>query len=89
MSLPAIIPSAQVRRFCYVWNCSLYDGMMFEGQIYKLLKDYDLSNRAKAFERACDLGNQGRVVISTEDSQCYSLWIDVCMDIATLPKSNL
>ncbi|PSN19267.1 hypothetical protein C7271_08145 [filamentous cyanobacterium CCP5] len=89
MSFPAIIPDTQAKRFKFLNDHSLYEGMAFEGHFYKLLRVYGGGDRAKAFERGCELSTQGRVVISTHDSQVYSLWIDVRMPLAAFPVLDL
>lgn len=89
MSLPAIIPDAQVKRFRFFSEYSLYEGMTFEGHLYKLVRTYDSRGRNKAFEQACEWSNQGRVVISTDNSQSYSLWVDMRMAVEITPVMGL
>lgn len=89
MTLPAIIPDSQVKRFRFFSEYSLYEGMTFEGHLYKLVRTYDGKSRDKVFEQACGYGYQGRVVISTRNSQSYSLWVDMRMAVELTPVMEL
>lgn len=89
MSLPAIVPENQIRRFRYFYECSLYEGMTFRGRLYKRLRTYGYQQRLRAFEHACELSSRGDVVISTADSATYSLWVDVCLEINVEPLSKV
>lgn len=92
MSLPSLINEQQVRPFNYYQDGAIFCAIAFQHKFYKRVCQFKPADRSKVYTIGCQLGEHGNDVVITASDTHYTLWVDLCADIAAIPileMSNL
>ena len=75
--LPIVVNEELVHRFNFYLNASVRQGMRHQGDLYGLAHDFSLSARLSAYQRACELVEEGVPVIVTASALGYAVWVSL------------
>ena len=75
--LPIVVNEELVHRFNFYLNASVQQGMRHQGELYGLVHDFSLNARLTAYQKACELVEQGIPVIVTASALGYAVWVSL------------
>ena len=75
--LPIVISEELVHRFNFYLNASVRQGMRHQDELYKLVHDFSLNARLSAYQKACDLMEQGIPAVVTASASGYAVWVSL------------
>jgi hypothetical protein len=71
--LPNVVPESIISRFKY-WDDDVKDGMFFQDKLYTCINQFALQKRLVAYEKGCEISEQGFNVCITVTESRYVLW---------------
>ncbi|MDX2097473.1 MAG: hypothetical protein SFW36_06820 [Leptolyngbyaceae cyanobacterium bins.59] len=72
--LPILLNEQFVHFFKFYLNQQLQQGMRYRTELYCLVSEFDRTDRNKAYQRACELAEQGISVVMTASHFKYAIW---------------
>lgn len=75
--LPIVVNEELVHRFNFYLNASVQQGMRHQNELYGLVHDFSLHARLTAYQKACELVEQGVPVIVTASALGYTIWVSL------------
>ncbi|HEY9860817.1 MAG TPA: hypothetical protein V6D16_15020 [Candidatus Obscuribacterales bacterium] len=75
--LPIVVNEELVHRFNFYLNASVRQGMRHQDDLYGLVHDFSLNARLSAYQKACELVEQGVPVIVTASALGYAVWVSL------------
>lgn len=75
--LPIVINEELVHRFNFYLNASIKQGMRHQDELYGLVHDFSSNARLTAYQKACELVEQGVPVIVTASALGYAVWVSL------------
>ncbi|MBD2058152.1 hypothetical protein H6F88_19420 [Oculatella sp. FACHB-28] len=75
--LPVVIHEPSIRLFSFYFEGSIYQGMSYQGKLYKLTKSFDAKERLKAYTLGCEISNRNHEVAITVSTEKYRVWVDL------------
>ncbi|NJL35922.1 MAG: hypothetical protein HC840_01560 [Leptolyngbyaceae cyanobacterium RM2_2_4] len=75
--LPVVVHEPSIRLFSFYFEGSIYQGMSYQGKLYKLIKSFDAEERLKSYTLGCEISNQNYHVAITVSTEKYRVWVDL------------
>lgn len=75
--LPVVVHEPSIRLFSFYFEGSIYQGMSYQGKLYKLTKSFDAKERLQAYTLGCEISNRGCDVAITVSTEKYRVWVDL------------
>jgi hypothetical protein len=75
--LPVVVHEPSIRLFSFYFEGSIYQGMSYQGKLYKLIKSFDARERLKAYALGCEISNRDHHVAITVSTEKYRVWVDL------------
>jgi|SRR6476469_2811052 hypothetical protein len=82
--LPIVVNEELVHRFNFYLHASVKQGMRHQGELYGLVHEFSLNARLNAYQKACELVEQGLPVIMTASTWGYTVWVS----LRSLPQAQ-
>lgn len=83
--LPVVANEPSIRLFSFYFEGSIYQGMSYQGKLYKLTKSFDAKERLKAYTLGCEISNRNHHVAITVSTEKYRVWVDLAAQDAPEP----
>jgi hypothetical protein len=83
--LPVVIYEPSIRLFSFYFEGNIYQGMSYQGKLYKLTKSFDAKERLKAYTLGCEISNRDHHVAITVAAEKYRVWVDLSAKDAPEP----
>jgi hypothetical protein len=75
--LPVVANEPSICLFSFYFEGSIYQGMSYQGKLYKLTKSFDAKERLKAYTLGCEISNRNHHVAITVSTTKYRVWVDL------------
>lgn len=75
--LPIVVNEALVHRFNFYLNASVKQGMRHQEDLYALIHDFNRNARLSAYQKACELVEQGVPAVVTASAVGYGVWVSL------------
>ncbi|MBW4519887.1 MAG: hypothetical protein KME16_09350 [Scytolyngbya sp. HA4215-MV1] len=75
--LPILIAEQLVHPFKFCLEVQVCQGMRYDSEIYGLVTEFAPKDRLKAYQKACELNEQGLSVVATASPQRYAIWLNL------------
>ncbi|MBM0744329.1 hypothetical protein JOY44_22400 [Phormidium sp. CLA17] len=73
-SAPRMIPEQQITLFKFYMDQSMQDGVTYGKELYRLAKQFVVSDRLEAYRYGCELLGQGVPTLISVSKQRYIVW---------------
>ncbi|NJN56249.1 MAG: hypothetical protein HC879_01510 [Leptolyngbyaceae cyanobacterium SL_5_9] len=83
--LPVVVNEPSIRLFSFYFEGSIYQGMSYQGKLYKLIQSFDVKERLKAYTLGCEISNRNYHVAITVSAEKYRVWVDLSAKDAPEP----
>ncbi|MEP0869554.1 hypothetical protein NDA01_07055 [Trichocoleus desertorum AS-A10] len=75
--LPIVVNEELVHRFNFYLHTSVKQGMRHQDELYALAQEFSQTARLTAYQKACELVEQGVPVVVTASSVGYAVWVSL------------
>ncbi len=74
---PYVIPEKQVSLFKFYMDQTIQDGMAYGNDLYRLVKEFEISDRLKAYRFGYELIGQGISPLISVSKNRYRVWVSL------------
>lgn len=74
---PCVIPEQKITLFKFYIDHAIHDGMTYGNNLYRLAKEFEMSDRLEAYRFGYGLIEQGIVALISVSKQRYRVWINL------------
>lgn len=74
---PYVIPEKQINLFKFYMDQTIQDGMAYGNDLYKLAKEYAISDRLEAYRFGYELIGQGISPLISVSKNRYRVWVSL------------
>jgi hypothetical protein len=78
-----MIPEQQITLFKFYMDQSMQDGVTYGKELYRLAKQFVVSDRLEAYRYGCELLEQGIPTLISVSKQRYIVWMSLGSPSAT------
>jgi hypothetical protein len=75
--LPTLLAESLVHPFKFCLEEQVCQGMRHETEIYGLVAEFARQDRLKAYQKACELNEEGLGIVATASPDRYALWLNL------------
>lgn len=79
---PPVVTEPQIKRFKFYIDQSVQDGMTYQNELYRLVKEFTITDYYAAYHCGCDLIGQGVPTVISVSQQHYLVWISLRNPVA-------
>ncbi len=81
-NLPPVLHERLVSCFRF-WDKGIQEGISYNNGLYRLAWEFELSDRSKAYQVACNLAEQNVPAVITVSPRRYGIWISLAAQSGT------